>query len=199
MWPDQPLGRSITGTEKTLDAIGRKQIVESSSSGSNYVAPAYAGGGCGRITHAEAVRAVRNPSENLRRVQRPRYRAGHDFTKRSPPLTSHAETTEQTQAALGIPRLFTARRMALRVAPAQRHPWREHEFAPFPKRFAKSTAWRIPFIQRTASLMTPGTLSFRAGWTLIIWRRLLKLIVREMKPAGAELASSSGIAPRARD
>ena len=28
LWPDQPLGRSITGTGRTLDAMGRRQLVE---------------------------------------------------------------------------------------------------------------------------------------------------------------------------
>ena len=37
MWPEQPLGRSLTGTHQTLDAIKRKQIVEFQRA--NYVSP----------------------------------------------------------------------------------------------------------------------------------------------------------------
>src|SRR5579862_770481 len=52
LWPDQPLGRSITGTEKTLDAIQRPHLVKYQKS--RYVAASSLIAVAGRVTHAEA-------------------------------------------------------------------------------------------------------------------------------------------------
>ena len=38
LWPDHPLGRPLTGTDKSLDRLGRKQLLEFRRN--NYVAPA---------------------------------------------------------------------------------------------------------------------------------------------------------------
>jgi predicted Zn-dependent peptidase len=99
MWPNQPLGRSITGTKKTLDAIGREQLLDYLRT--NYVAPAtlVAVGGC--VTHAEAVKAVKKSFKKFTQGQRPRYAPATISQTRSA-VHLHTRKTEQTQAALGI-------------------------------------------------------------------------------------------------
>jgi len=56
LWPDQPLGRNITGSEKTLDALGREQLLAYQNQ--NYVAPATLLAAGGRITHRQVVAAA---------------------------------------------------------------------------------------------------------------------------------------------
>jgi predicted Zn-dependent peptidase len=99
MWPDQPLGRPITGSNKSLDAIGRKQLV-------GYLRGNYSAGNAlvviaGKIVHSRAVRAVKRyfrkfpsgvRSEFAQARSRQLASKIHLFTK----------STEQTQIALGI-------------------------------------------------------------------------------------------------
>jgi predicted Zn-dependent peptidase len=99
MWPDQPLGRCITGTEKTLDAIRRPQLVDYQRS--CYVASSSVATIAGRITHAEAVRAVRRYSKKFAPGQRPGY-APATSAQTKPAVCLHTRETEQTQIALGI-------------------------------------------------------------------------------------------------
>jgi predicted Zn-dependent peptidase len=99
MWPDQPLGRSITGTEKSLDALGRQQLVDYQRA--NYVAPATLVVVGGRISHAEAVRAVKQRVRKFAKGRRPGYTPAASAQTR-PVVQLLTRKTEQTQAALGI-------------------------------------------------------------------------------------------------
>ena len=99
MWPGQPLGRCITGTEKTLDAIGRPQLVGYQKT--NYVAAASLVAVAGRITHAEALRAARKYAAKFGRGPRPGY-VPATTAQRQPVVFLHTRETEQTQIALGI-------------------------------------------------------------------------------------------------
>jgi predicted Zn-dependent peptidase len=99
MWPDQPLGRSITGTEKTLDAIGREQLIGYQKT--NYVAPATLVAAGGRITHAEVLKAVKKFAKRFASGDRPRYAPAASGQTR-PAVHLHTRKTEQTQVALGI-------------------------------------------------------------------------------------------------
>ena len=56
MWPNQPLGRSITGTEKNLDYIRRKHLVDFQHT--NYIAPATLVTAAGRLKHEQVVKAI---------------------------------------------------------------------------------------------------------------------------------------------
>jgi predicted Zn-dependent peptidase len=99
MWPGQPLGRSITGTEKSLDAIGRQELLDYQRT--HYVAPAILVAAGGRITHAEAVKAVTRSAKKFAPGPRPRY-APATATQTRPAIRLHTRKTEQTQIALGI-------------------------------------------------------------------------------------------------
>jgi predicted Zn-dependent peptidase len=99
LWPDQPLGRPITGTPATLDALRRADLV-------NYLREHYVAGStlivaAGKITHREALRAVARYERCFRRGARRQFaqvEAGQNTSR----LRLHSKRTEQTQIALGI-------------------------------------------------------------------------------------------------
>jgi predicted Zn-dependent peptidase len=99
MWPDQPLGRSITGSEKTLDGIGREQLLDYQKT--NYVAPATLVAVGGRITHSEALKAVKKSAKKFAAGTRPGY-APATTRQTRPAIHLHTKKTEQTQVALGV-------------------------------------------------------------------------------------------------
>lgn len=114
VWPNHPLGRSITGTNRTLDRIKKLQLL-------GFLARHY----CARNTVVVAAGNVRHANV----VKAATQHAGH-FRRGTPPLCSPAETrqrdpriklvvkhTEQAQMALGIRTCsrHDDRRFALRV------------------------------------------------------------------------------------
>jgi predicted Zn-dependent peptidase len=99
MWPGQPLGRSITGTDKTLDAMKRPHLV-------GYLRDNYVAGGAlvvaaGRITHRKTLKAVARYAPRLNLGPRPRFDPART-DQRQPGLRLFTKKTEQTQIALGI-------------------------------------------------------------------------------------------------
>jgi len=114
MWPGQPLGRSITGTEKTLNAIHRDHVLAYLKS--YYVAPATVIAAAGRIDHQKLVKAVRPLARRFTPGHRPQYSpAASAQTK--PAVALCTKKTEQTQLAFGVRACsrHDERRFALRV------------------------------------------------------------------------------------
>jgi predicted Zn-dependent peptidase len=99
LWPDQPLGRPITGTQKTLDAMTRAGLL-------GYLRDHYVTGNAlivatGKLKHRRFVRAVARYAARFNTAARP------DFTparsdQREPRIRLFTKKTEQTQIALGI-------------------------------------------------------------------------------------------------
>jgi len=114
MWPNQPLGRSITGTEKTLDAIQREQIVGFQEK--NYVAPGTLVAAAGRLKHQQVVKAVSRYAKKFIAGKRPQFSPAQNDQTNSR-LRLHTKKTEQTQIALGIRTCsrHDERRFALRL------------------------------------------------------------------------------------
>src|SRR5580765_3328267 len=56
LWPEHPLGRSLTGTEKSLDALGRRQLVGYQRE--NYVAASTLLSVAGNLRHEKVVKAI---------------------------------------------------------------------------------------------------------------------------------------------
>jgi predicted Zn-dependent peptidase len=114
LWPDQPLGRPITGTPQTLDSMGRESLVpylrENYVSGSSVVVAA------GRIRHAQVLRAANRLAGKLPAARRPSFEAADD-RQDQPRLRLFTKGTEQTQIALGIRTCsrHDPRRFALRL------------------------------------------------------------------------------------
>lgn len=113
MWPEHPLGRSITGTNKTLDAMRREHLVgylrENYRTGSSLVVAA------GNITHRHLLQAMRPYTKRWPAGSRPAFEPAVS-TQTAPRLRLVTRKTEQTQMALGLrtcsrhdPRRFAVR------------------------------------------------------------------------------------------
>ena len=101
LWPGQPLGRSIAGTDRTLDAMTRGQLL--SYLRGNFVAGNVLIVAAGRLTHRAAVRAVARSryAARLPATARPQFALARN-DQRQPRICLFTKPTEQTQIALGI-------------------------------------------------------------------------------------------------
>ncbi len=99
LWPEQPLGRPITGSVKTLEKIQRDQMLEYLAAhyvtGSTYVVAA------GRVRHAELLRAVK-PHVTRFKEGRSGAFAPAGNSQHAPRISLFTKKSEQTQLALGI-------------------------------------------------------------------------------------------------
>jgi len=99
VWPGHPLGRPITGTEQTLNAMGRRDLLAFLRE--NYVSARILVVVAGRIEHSQARKAVtqyaaRFPTAALSSFESALSR------QQQPQVTLFTKKTEQTQLALGI-------------------------------------------------------------------------------------------------
>jgi predicted Zn-dependent peptidase len=114
VWPRQPLGRSITGTRRSLDALTRTAILRFMRA--NYVTGAVVIAAAGNLDHDRLVKAVKRVARFFPAGQRPRHAPAED-RQSEPRVNLRTKKTEQTQIALGLrtcPRP-DERRFALRL------------------------------------------------------------------------------------
>jgi predicted Zn-dependent peptidase len=114
MWPDQPLGRPITGTPRSLDSISRDRLFEFLHA--HYVGQACVIAAAGNVRHADLVKLVKKHSKHFKHGSP---RSISPVEQRQIAYRTHvfSKKTEQTQAALGF-RTFSRhdeRRYALRL------------------------------------------------------------------------------------
>jgi len=99
LWPDQPMGRPITGTNHSLDRLKREQLVgflkRNYGTGSIVIASA------GKIWHRQTLKAVQRISHHFKTAPRPAF-VPVRFTQTEPRVRIATRKTEQTQIALGI-------------------------------------------------------------------------------------------------
>src|SRR5262249_54774791 len=99
LWPQQPLGRPITGTPQTLDAMKRKELLRflrtHYNSGCTVIAAA------GKITHRQVLRAVRGYAANFPPGTRMSF-ASAQANQHESRVHLFTKDTEQTQVAFGI-------------------------------------------------------------------------------------------------
>jgi predicted Zn-dependent peptidase len=114
LWPDQPLGRPITGTEKTLNSLSRGPLL-------GYLAGNYLPGNtvivaAGRLKHATLAKAVARYARGFKRGGRPRFVPAKDGQS-APVIRSVRKSSEQTHIALGFRTCsrYDPRRYALRL------------------------------------------------------------------------------------
>jgi predicted Zn-dependent peptidase len=114
LWPDQPLGRSLTGTPETLDAMRRDHLIAYKNK--NYVTDSMLIAAAGNIDHGTVVKAVSRFARNFPRATRPAFQPAV-VEQRAPRLRLQTKQTEQTQIALGIRTCsrHDERRFALRI------------------------------------------------------------------------------------
>ena len=99
LWPDQPLGRPITGTNDTLDAMGRSHLIGYLHR--HYLAANTLLVAAGRITQRQAVRAATARAARFPSGPRPAFAPAQD-NQEIPRVRLFTKPTEQTQIALGI-------------------------------------------------------------------------------------------------
>jgi predicted Zn-dependent peptidase len=114
LWPEHPLGRPLTGTERTLDATRRTELL--CFLGANYVAPNTILAVAGPQNHREVARAFAKFARTFPAGRKPAFTPA-TTQQTAPALRFHSKNTEQTQLAIGIRALsrHDDRRHALRV------------------------------------------------------------------------------------
>jgi predicted Zn-dependent peptidase len=114
MWPDHPLGRPLTGTPKTLDALTRKALIEYQQG--NYNARTTLVTAAGNIGHRELVSAVARYAKHVPEGKRPSFLPA-DPSQDRPRIKLFTKATAQMQIAMAF-RLCSRhddRRFPLRV------------------------------------------------------------------------------------
>jgi predicted Zn-dependent peptidase len=99
LFPNHPLGRSLTGNEKALDRLGRRELLAFRRA--NYVAPATLITVAGRCRHERVLRAVRPLAARLLPGKRPAYQP-FCGTQERPRIRLHTRETAQLQLALAF-------------------------------------------------------------------------------------------------
>src|ERR1051326_4895490 len=114
LWPDQPLGRPITGTPATLDALSRSALLGYLTR--NYVTGNTVVVAAGNITHRQTLRALKRYSARFPVGTRPQYSPARN-SQPGPRIHLCSKKTEQTALALGVRTCarHDERRFALRL------------------------------------------------------------------------------------
>ncbi len=99
LWPDQPLGRPITGTDSTLDKMARPHLV--SYLREHYVSQNTVLVAAGNITHRQVLHALARYIRRIPVGRRPEFPPARD-AQGGPRVRLFTKKTEQTQIALGI-------------------------------------------------------------------------------------------------
>ena len=99
LWPQQPLGRPLTGTGATLDFLTRSRLVNYQRN--NYVAERTVFAAAGRLKHKQVVKAVSRLAARFPQGKRPQFVPAVCVQAR-PTVRLFTKETEQTQMALGI-------------------------------------------------------------------------------------------------
>lgn len=114
LWPNQPLGRSLTGTVETLDAMTRDDILNFRAA--NYVSSGVIVAAAGNLKHDKVVKAVSRYARFLSQGNRPQFVPAVSDQK-EPSVLLYTKPIEQTQLAVGIRTCsrHDERRFALRL------------------------------------------------------------------------------------
>jgi predicted Zn-dependent peptidase len=99
LWPDQALGRPITGSVKTLDSMNRASLTAYLRE--NYVAQNCVIVAAGRISHRQFSAAAARLARRFTAGRRPSFPRSYS-DQRAPRIRLFTKKTEQTQIALGI-------------------------------------------------------------------------------------------------
>ncbi len=99
LWPDHPLGRPLTGTEKSLDGIRRSALLDFFRA--NYTAANTLLVVAGPLAHREVERMFARTARLFPRGRKPAFLPAAPAQDR-PALCLHRKATEQAQLSLGV-------------------------------------------------------------------------------------------------
>jgi len=113
-WPDQPLGRSITGSEATLDRLGHAQLLRFFHT--HYLTTNALITAAGRVRHDDVVDACTRLQHHFQRGSRPQFQPAI-IRQTEPRVALCTRPVEQPQLALGVRTCsrHDERRFALRL------------------------------------------------------------------------------------
>jgi predicted Zn-dependent peptidase len=194
LWPDQPLGRPLTGTEKTLDGLTRSQLVNYQQN--NYVTNRTLFAAAGRLKHSQVLKAVSRLAPRFPQGPRPQFAPVAD-KQNEPRIRLFTKQTEQTQLALGIRTCsrHDPRRYALRLLNTilgENMSSRLFQVVREDRGLAYSIYSSLSYFDDA------GTLTVSAGLDVDNLTKTLKLIVHELSQL-AKTAPSQAEFRRARD
>jgi predicted Zn-dependent peptidase len=114
LWPDHPLGRSLTGSEETLETMTRRQLLNYMDE--NYVSATTLIAAAGNLRHREVVKAVQRYANRFPRGKHPHFQP-FESTQEKPQIHLFTKETAQMQIALGIRACsrHDERRFAMRI------------------------------------------------------------------------------------
>ncbi|MCX7824030.1 MAG: insulinase family protein [Verrucomicrobiae bacterium] len=114
LWPAQPLGRPLTGTLKSMDAISRRDVLAYKAR--HYVSDNTLIAVAGPVEHAAVTAMAARAASRIRPGRRGRFSPARE-SRRGPLLRLHAKDTEQTHVALAVHTFsrYDPRRYALKL------------------------------------------------------------------------------------
>jgi len=194
LWPDHPLGRSLTGTNETLDAMKRADILRYLRQ--TYVSNRAVVAAAGNLRHDQFLKSVRRFARGFPQGDRPRF-APATQVQTAPRVRLFTKSVEQTQIALGIRTCsrHDERRFALRL------------LSTILGENMSSRLWQILREDRGLAYSIGssigcfddvGTLTVSAGLDTEKVGEALRLIMREMKRLAATTVAAAEFR-RARD
>jgi predicted Zn-dependent peptidase len=194
LWPRQPLGRPLTGTEETLDALTRSELVDYQRR--NYVANRTIFAAAGRLKHKQVVEAVSRIATRFPQGRAPQFVPAL-CQQREPAVRLLTKQTEQTQLALGIRTCsrHDQRRFALRLLNTilgENMSSRLFQVVREDRGLAYSIYSSLSYFDDV------GTLTVSAGLDLEHLPKVLKLITSELKQLSRDLVPAAELR-RARD
>lgn len=189
IWPDHPLGRPLTGTRKSLDALGRAALLGHHRA--NYVAGNTIIVGAGNLHHSQLLKAVHPYARHLRPGSRPKFLPVTNAPS-APAVGLHTRETAQTQIALGFRTCsrHDERRFALRLLNVMLG---ENTSSRLFQVIREDHGLAYSIHSSTALLDDTGLLAISAGLDNGHLPQSLRLIMRELKkftekpPGAAEL------------
>ncbi len=194
LWPRQPLGRPLTGTEKTLDALTRAHLVDYQRT--NYVANRTIFAAAGRLKHKQVVQAVSRLAKRFPEGRPPQF-APATSEQTQPCVRLFTKETEQTQFALGIRTCsrHDQRRFALRLLNTMLG---ENMSSRLFQVIREDRGLAYSIYSSLSYFDDVGTLTVSAGLDIGNLEKTLKLIMHELSLLTRELASATELR-RARD
>jgi len=194
VWPNHPLGRSITGTPQGLNRIKRGRLIDFMAG--HYCAANTVIVVSGNIRHERVVRAVRRYGGRFVTGPAPAFSPA-DSRQRAPRLKQLIRPTEQAQLALGIRTCsrHDLRRFALRVLNAILG---ENMSSRLFQRIREDLGLAYNIYSTPSFYADAGDLVISAGLDAANLPRALRLILRELRRC-AETRPSAAELRRARD
>jgi predicted Zn-dependent peptidase len=177
LWPGHPLGRPLTGTEKTLDHLDRAKLMRYKRD--NYVASRTVIAAAGRLRHRQVVKSVSQLARRFPGGTAPTFVRATSAQK-APALRLFTKETEQTQMALGIracsrhdPRRYPLRLLSTMLG--------ENMSSRLFQVIREDRGLAYSIYSGPGLFADAGTLTISAGLDVANLKKTLSLIMRELR------------------